>query len=100
MHFKPHEFAGLQEVLQQLPHVFQMGQRTGGAPVTLTAVQNVARSGKALVEAERFPAGTLHKLPAQFHHPLLAFSGDPEVGMNRNAMIVGFHHRGIRLPTY
>ena len=42
MHFKPHEFAGLQEVLQQLPHVFQMGQRTGGAPVTLTYAMAVS----------------------------------------------------------
>ena len=35
MHFKPHEFAGLQEFLQELTHVLQMGKRRGGASVAL-----------------------------------------------------------------
>jgi len=50
MHFKPHEFAGLQEFLQELTHVVQMGQRSGGASVALTAVQNAVRSAFSCAE--------------------------------------------------
>ena len=50
MHYKPHEFAGLQEFLQELTHVLQMGQRDGGASAALTAVQNPVRSAFSCAE--------------------------------------------------
>ena len=85
MHFELCEFADLHDFLQQLTHIVQMRQRSCCTLVTLAAVEHLSCFGEPVVQAEGFLIRAINELLAQFHHFLLSFSWNAEIGLDRNA---------------